>query len=122
MVANDICERGILKQHVKRLRSVYHERRDAMLDAIEEHWPQQVEYTRPEGGLFLWPRLPKEIDTQDFLEKAVEEKVAYVPGFAFYPGGEGGHNAMRLNFSNATEQMINEGIGRMGVALKKELA
>lgn len=122
MVANDICQRGILKQHVRRLRKVYHLRRDAMLDAIEEHWPAEVKYARPEGGLFLWPRLPDVINTKAFLEKAVEEKVAYVPGFAFYPEGEGGHNAMRLNFSNATEEMINEGIYRMGIALKKELA
>ena len=122
MVANDICQRGILKQHVKRLRSVYHERRDAMLDSIAEHWPTEVKYARPAGGLFLWPRVPETIDTQKFLEKAVEEKVAYVPGVAFYPEGEGGQHAMRMNFSNATEEMINEGIHRMGVALKKELA
>jgi 2-aminoadipate transaminase len=122
MVANDICQRGILKQHVKRLRRVYHQRRDAMLDAIAEHWPAEVKYARPAGGLFLWPRVPDKIDTQEFLEKAVEEKVAYVPGTAFYPEGEGGRHAMRLNFSNASEEMINEGIYRMGMALKKELA
>ena len=122
MVANDICQRGILKQHVKRLRSVYHERRDAMLDSIAEHWPTEVKYARPAGGLFLWPRVPETIDTQKFLEKAVEEKVAFVPGVAFYPEGEGGQHAMRMNFSNATEEMINEGIHRMGMALKKELA
>jgi 2-aminoadipate transaminase len=122
MVANDICQRGILKQHVKRLRKFYRERRNTMLDAIAEHWPSEVKYTRPAGGLFLWPRMPAGINTKDFLEKAVEEKVAFVPGFAFYPEGEGGHHAMRLNFSNATEEMINEGIYRMGVALKKELA
>jgi 2-aminoadipate transaminase len=122
MVANDICQRGILKQHVKRLRRVYHQRRDAMLDAIVEHWPAEVKYTRPAGGLFLWPRMPKQINTQEFFEKAVEEKVAYVPGVAFYPEGQGGQHAMRLNFSNASEEMINEGIYRLGVALKKELA
>lgn len=122
MVANDICQRGILKQHVKRLRSVYHQRRDAMLDSIAEHWPAEVKYARPAGGLFLWPRVPETIDTQEFLEKAVAEKVAYVPGVAFYPEGEGGQHAMRMNFSNASEEMINEGIYRMGVALKKELA
>ncbi|MGD8553378.1 MAG: PLP-dependent aminotransferase family protein, partial [Anaerolineales bacterium] len=122
MIANDICQRGILKQHVKRLRRVYHERRDTMLDAIAEHWPSEVKYTRPAGGLFLWPRMPAGINTKDFFEKAIEEKVAYVPGYAFYPEGEGEHHAMRLNFSNASEEMINEGIYRMGIALKKELA
>lgn len=122
MVANDICQRGILKQHVKRLRSVYHVRRDTMLDAIDEHWPAEVKYARPAGGLFLWPRIPGAIDTKEFLERAVEDNVAFVPGFAFYPEGDGGHHAMRLNFSNATEEMITEGIYRLGLALKKELA
>jgi DNA-binding transcriptional MocR family regulator len=93
-----------------------------MLDSIAEHWPAEVKYARPAGGLFLWPRVPETIDTQKFLEKAVAEKVAYVPGVAFYPEGEGGQHAMRMNFSNASEEMINEGIYRMGVALKKELA
>jgi 2-aminoadipate transaminase len=122
MIANDICERGILKRHVQRLKEVYRKRRDAMLDAIAEHWPEEVKYTRPAGGLFLWPRMPKSIDTEAFFETAVAEKVAYVPGTAFYPGGDGGHHAMRLNFSYANEETINEGIYRLGVALKRELA
>ncbi len=121
MIANDICQRGILRQHVKRLRQAYRQRRDAMLDALEEHWPQETSWTRPQGGLFLWARVPERINTRDFLQKALAAKVAYVPGFAFYPLEEGGHNAMRLNFSNANEEMINEGIYRLGVALKEEL-
>jgi len=122
MVANDICQRGFVRQHVKRLRKVYRQRRDTMLDAIAEHWPEEVRYTRPQGGLFLWARLPEKIDTKELLKKAVEEKVAYVPGFAFYPYEAGGHHSMRLNFSNATEEMINEGIYRLGLAIKKELS
>lgn len=121
MIANDICERGILKRHVKRLTEVYRKRRDAMLDAIEEHWPEEMQYTRPAGGLFLWARTPEKINTKSFLETAVAEKVAYVPGFAFYPGGDGGHHAMRLNFSYSNEETINEGIYRLGMALKREL-
>jgi 2-aminoadipate transaminase len=122
MVTNDICERGILRQHVRRLRQVYHNRRDAMLDAIVEHWPEEMKYTRPAGGLFLWARAPERVDTKDLLEVAVEEKVAYVPGFAFYPGEDGGHHAMRLNFSYANEETINEGIYRLGIALKRALS
>jgi 2-aminoadipate transaminase len=122
MVTHDICERGILRQHVRRLRQVYHNRRDAMLDAIAEHWPEEMKYTRPAGGLFLWARGPERIDTKDLLEVAVEEKVAYVPGFAFYPGEDGGHHAMRLNFSYANEETINEGIYRLGIALKRALS
>jgi 2-aminoadipate transaminase len=121
MVANDICQRGILRQHVKRMRKFYRERRDTMLDALEEHWPEETSWTRPEGGLFLWARVPESINTREFLEKAVEAKVAYVPGFAFYPGEAGGDHAMRLNFSNASVEMINKGIYRLGSALKKAL-
>jgi len=122
MVTNDICQRGILRQHVRRLRQVYRQRRDAMMDAIAEHFPQEVTFTKPLGGLFLWARAPEAINTRDFLLKAVEAKVAYVPGFAFYPGEQGGEHSMRLNFSNASIEMINEGIYRLGRAMKEELA
>jgi len=121
MIANDICQRGLLRQHVKHLRQVYRVRRDTMLEALEEHWPAGTSWTHPQGGLFLWARVPQRINTRDFLEKALAAKVAYVPGFAFYPGEAGGENTMRLNFSNANEEMINEGIYRLGVALKQEL-
>jgi 2-aminoadipate transaminase len=122
MLVNDICQRGILRQHVRRLRQAYRSRRDTMLEALEEHWPQETSWTHPQGGLFLWARVPEPINTRDFMEKALADKVAYVPGAAFYPSAVGGEHAMRLNFSNASEEMINEGIYRLGVALKKELA
>ena len=121
MIANDICQRGLVRQHVKRLRQVYGHRRDVMLEALEEHWPEGCSWTRPAGGLFLWARVPEQINTRDFLQKALAAKVAYVPGFAFYPHEDGGHNAMRLNFSNANDEMINEGIYRLGQALKEAL-
>jgi 2-aminoadipate transaminase len=121
MVANEICQRGLFCQHVKRLRHVYRRRRDTMLEALEEHWPEETSWTHPQGGLFLWARTPERINTRDFLEKAVAAKVAYVPGFAFYPGDEGGEHAMRLNFSNAIEELINEGIYRLGAIMKRGL-
>lgn len=93
-----------------------------MLDAIAEHWPQECTYTRPKGGLFLWAQTPEQIKTREFIDKALEMNVAFVPGFAFYPGEEGGDHAMRLNFSFANEELINEGIYRLGMAMKKELA
>jgi 2-aminoadipate transaminase len=122
MIANDICQRGLWRQHVKRLRQVYVQRRDTMLDALAEHWPEESSWTHPRGGLFLWARTPAGINTRDFLQKAVAAKVAYVPGFAFYPGEQGGENTMRLNFSCANEELINEGIYRLGRAMREELA
>jgi 2-aminoadipate transaminase len=121
-IANDICQRGILKPHIKKIRRVYKERRDTMLDALAEFWPDECRWTKPHGGLFLWARIPESIDSDQFLrEKALHEKVAFVPGMNFYPNGDGGHNAMRLNFSYSPPDVIVEGIKRLGTALKKEL-
>jgi 2-aminoadipate transaminase len=122
MVANDICQRGLLRQHVRRLRSVYRSRRDAMIEAMEEHFPDGVAWTPPQGGLFLWPRLPEPINTRDLFQKAIAAKVAFVPGFAFYPDEKGGEHTMRLNFTYASEEVINEGIHRLGKVMKEELA
>jgi 2-aminoadipate transaminase len=121
-VANDICQRGFLKQHVKRLREVYKERRDTMLEALVEFWPDECCWTRPQGGLFLWAQVPGAIDTLDFLQQALAEKVAYVPGVHFYPNQDGGFDAMRLNFSYCQPETIVEGIRRLGLALKKALS
>ncbi len=122
MVANRICQTGTLRKHVKRLVEVYRNRRNVMLDALEEHWPKEASWTSPHGGLFLWAQAPTSIDTRDFLETAVTAKVAYVPGFAFFPYEKGGEHAMRLNFSNASEEMINEGIFRLGRAMKAKIS
>jgi 2-aminoadipate transaminase len=120
-IASDVSERGLLKTHVKRIREVYKERRDTMLDALAEFWPDGCRWTHPQGGMFLWARVPESIDTQEFFQDAVAEKVAYVPGINFYPNRDGGHNAMRLNFSYSPPALIVEGIRRLGTALKKRL-
>ncbi len=122
MVANDVCERGILRQHVKRIRATYKERRDTMLDAMAEFFPESVTWTRPQGGLFLWVTTPPAVDTIDLFKTAVAEKVAYVPGNSFYANdeSEGAHH-MRLNFSYCKPEVIVEGIRRLGVALKKAI-
>ena len=121
MIANDVAQRGILKAHVRKIRQVYKERRDVMLDSLSEFWPEESSWTQPQGGLFLWARAPESIDTLALLPRALENKVAYVPGVNFYPHEDGGKNAMRLNFSNAQPEFIVEGIRRLGIALKDEL-
>ncbi|MFQ6001879.1 MAG: PLP-dependent aminotransferase family protein, partial [Anaerolineae bacterium] len=120
MLAYEIVATGFLDSHVREIRKVYRERRDVMLKAMEEHFPEGVRWTRPQGGLFLWVTVPEEIDTAELLKEAVEEKVAFVPGFAFYADGRG-HNTMRLNFSNAQPEMIREGIRRLGKVIEKRL-
>jgi len=122
-IANDICQRGILKPHIKKIRKVYKKRRDTMLEALAEFWPEECQWTDPHGGLFLWARVPESINTDTFLrETALKEKVAYVPGTNFYPNADGGYEAMRLNFSYCPPDVIVEGIQRLGLALKKELS
>jgi 2-aminoadipate transaminase len=120
-IAGEICQRGLLEPHVERLREVYKERRDTMLDALAEFWPEECSWTRPRGGLFLWARVPGSIDTDAFLKIALEEKVAFVPGVNFYAHRDGGHNCMRLNFSYCAPDVIVEGVRRLGVALKRAL-
>jgi 2-aminoadipate transaminase len=121
MVANVICQSGTLRKHVKRLVDVYRSRRNIMLESLEEHWPSEASWTSPKGGLFLWAHAPQSINTREFLDTAVAAKVAYVPGFAFYPYEQGGEHTMRLNFSNSTEEMINEGVFRLGRAMKEQI-
>jgi 2-aminoadipate transaminase len=122
MVVNDICQRGFLRQHVKHIRDTYRERCAGMLSAMERYFPQEVRWTRPRGGLFLWVILPEGTDCMELLKAAVEEKVAFIPGTAFYPDGNSGHNTLRLTFATASPEMIEEGIRRLGKAIERQLA
>jgi 2-aminoadipate transaminase len=119
MVAFEVSHGGFLDRHIELIRKVYKERRDVMLAAMDRHFPAEVDWTQPEGGLFLWGVLPDYLKAADVLRSAVEEKVAFVPGEPFYPCG-GGHNTMRLNFSNATPENIREGIARLGKVLSEK--
>jgi 2-aminoadipate transaminase len=120
MVAYEVAHKGFLDKHVIIIRQTYQERRDVMLDALEEHMPEGVHWTHPQGGLFLWATLPESINTAELLLSAVKEKVAFVPGGSFHPCG-GGTNTMRLNFSYSKPELINEGIARLGRVIKHEL-
>ncbi len=122
MLAWEIIKDGFLDEHVRVIRRVYRERRDVMLAALERYFPAGCSWTHPEGGLFLWARVPEWIDVAELLPEAVKFKVAYVPGSAFYPAPAHGRNAMRLNFSNAQPAQIEEGIRRLGDLFKKVIA
>lgn len=120
MVAFEVGHGGFLDQHIKLIRKVYGERRNVMLGALDSYFPPGVDWTHPEGGLFLWASLPEHMDTSELLKVAVQNNVAFVPGAPFYPCG-GGENTMRLNFSNATPEFIREGILRLGKAIKETM-
>jgi len=100
-------------QWVDRLCGIYKMRRDAMVAAIHEHFPEGTHFTTPQGGLFLWATLPGVIDTTDLLARALEKNVAFVPGAGAFLDGNGG-NSMRLNFSAMAPDRIEEGIKRIG--------
>lgn len=120
MITHDIMKRGILKAHSKEIKRVYGGRRHIMTAGMEEHFPQGVNWTNPEGGLFMWVRTPEHIDCMELLNTAVDKKVAFVPGTVFYPDGTG-LNTLRLNFSNAKPEMISEGIKRLGRVLEEAI-
>ena len=83
-----------------------------MVSMISEHFPEEIEFTKPEGGMFLWITLPEKISSLDLFEHAIKENVAFVPGNPFYVNG-GGNNTLRLNFSNSDEEQIEIGIKRL---------
>jgi 2-aminoadipate transaminase len=121
-LAYEVARDGFLDQHVKLIRQVYRERRDAMLHALREYFPSDVTWTHPQGGLFLWVTMPDGIDSQALFQAALAENVAFVPGDSFYAnnGHEGGRH-MRLNFSYCQPDQIYEGIRRLSVAVKMQL-
>ena len=98
---------------------IYRERRDAMVEALDEHFPADASWTHPAGGFYVWATLPRWVDAQAMLAAAVEHRVAYVPGTAFYPDGRG-TNQMRLAFCHPPEDRIREGIARLGALLEDE--
>jgi 2-aminoadipate transaminase len=98
--------------HIARIREAYGRQRDLMVHLCEKLFPPEVRSTKPEGGMFLWMTLPEGMSSLELLERAIKEKVAFVPGQAFYTDGCGA-NTMRLNFSNADEPMIEEGMKRL---------
>jgi 2-aminoadipate transaminase len=121
LVAAEYLGSPHIEEDLEIVRKTYKERRDAMLDAIEVRFPSEARVTVPEGGLFLWLTLPKPIDTQRMLARALDEGVAYVPGTAFYPRKKDGRTSMRLNFSYPSVSEIEEGIRRLGAVVTDEL-
>jgi 2-aminoadipate transaminase len=120
MIAYELLKDGFLDEHVYVIRHVYQERRDAMLAAMEEHFPEEVKWTHPEGGMFLWVTLPEGSDATDVLRQAMERNVVFVPGASFYPNAEV-QNTLRLNYSHDDPERIREGIARLGRVLCKSL-
>jgi len=119
-----VTERWFADDHrwrstLHRLVGHYRSRRDAMLEALQEHFPQDATWTTPAGGFYVWVSLPAWIDSRALLAAAVERRVAYVPGTAFYPDGRGA-DRMRLAFCYPPEERIRDGVARLGGLLHDE--
>lgn len=116
-IAEGYITKGYMERQIPKIVSLYRHKRDLMLEAFEKYFPEDVQYTRPDGGMFLWVT-KKGANTDKLFNKAMEMKVAYVIGSAFYPD-EDNHESMRLNFTYSSDEEINEGVKRLAELLKR---
>jgi 2-aminoadipate transaminase len=120
LIGVEFMKRGLLPKQIEKILLVYGRKLRAMLEALEKYMPKGVEWSKPEGGLFLWVKLPKKMSANELLPKAIEKKVVYVVGSAFHCNGKG-QNTMRLNFSFPTEQQIDQGIQRLAKMIEENM-
>ncbi|MCX5786733.1 MAG: PLP-dependent aminotransferase family protein [Elusimicrobia bacterium] len=118
LIAADFLRTGYFEKHIEVIKKTYKLKKDTMVGALEKYMPDGVTWTKPEGGLFLWVRLPEAMSADDMFKEAIKENVAYVIGSAFHCDGSG-KNTMRLNFSYPTVNEIEEGIKRLANTVKK---
>ena len=120
MVVHEVVKDGFLDTHIPSIRSLYANQCQVMLDALDEHFPAGVEWTRPEGGMFIWVTLPKHIDAMALLDQAIAAKVAFVPGAPFY-ANEPETNTLRLSFVTVPPERIQEGVAILGKLIKAQM-
>src|SRR5713226_5577426 len=118
---SEILRRGLMTDHLTLLRQRYQQKRDLMLEAIRTHWPKDVRVNSPTGGFHLWCRLPGDMRARTLLREAAHEQVAFVIGEPFHVDG-GGQQQFRLSFAYLEEEHIEEGIRRIGSAMRRLMA
>jgi 2-aminoadipate transaminase len=119
-IAYEYVKRGMIDKQLKKIKRMYRKKRDIMLKSLEKYFPEGCEWTRPEGGMFIWVTLPSKIDTRELFVHAVKENVLFVHGSVFRVDGKG-HNTMRLNFTNTDNRKIEEGVKRLGNLVKRKM-
>lgn len=117
-IANEYISKGYLERHIPEVIALYKRKRDLMLRMMDEYFPDYVKWTKPDGGMFLWVTLPDNMDAEKMFPKAIENKVAYVIGSAFYPKRDH-KNTFRLNFTYSSDEQIEEGIKRLAKVIKE---
>jgi 2-aminoadipate transaminase len=111
-IAEAYVSGGFMDKQIPKIIDLYRQKRDLMIDSFENYFPEDVEFTRPNGGMFIWVTR-RGADTDKMFEEAVRQKVLYVVGSAFYPDGDN-HESMRLNFTFSSNENIVEGVKRLG--------
>ena len=120
-IAYEVLKDGFLDQHVPTIRALYKSQRDAMLAALNTYLADTgATWNTPDGGMFMWLKLPRGLDAEDLLQQAVDRNVAYVPGAAFY-SGVAEKNTLRLSFVTASVAQIQTGIAALADLLKTHL-
>lgn len=117
-VIADYLTHNDFESHIAKIKDLYKTQAQAMVDAIGKHFPAGITHTRPDGGMFLWVTLPEGMSAVKLFPKAIEKKVAFVPGDPFYVNKKD-VNTMRLNYTNVDAATIEEGIRRLGELLKQ---
>jgi len=120
LIAYYYIKYGYIDKQIPKIIEMYRKKRDIMLSALEKFFPPGCKWTQPRGGMFLWVELPEYINTVEMFPEAVSSKVAYINGRAFYVNGDG-YNTMRLNFTNARDDEIEEGIKRLADVIKRRI-
>jgi 2-aminoadipate transaminase len=116
-VAARFIEKGYIGGQISKIIELYRPRRDAMMEALQAHMPNGVRWTKPDGGMFIWVTFDEGIDTDRMLERAVESKVAFIPGSKFYSAEKKKRNELRLNYSYSDVDSIHEGVRRLAQLL-----
>jgi 2-aminoadipate transaminase len=119
-IAYEFMKSGLLDLHIMRICEMYKPKRDIMMDSMKKYFPEGYLCNKPNGGMFAWVTLPKEVDTEAMFLDAFKEKVAYVHGKAFCVDG-GGRSSMRLNFSYSTNEQLETGMKRLGAVIERKM-
>lgn len=120
MVVHEVVKDGFLTEHIPTIRKLYADQCQVMLDALAEFFPSSATWTKPEGGMFIWVKLPPQIDSMKLLDEAIAQNVAFVPGAPFYANTPE-HNTLRLSFVTVPPEKIREGIAKLGKLIAAKL-
>jgi 2-aminoadipate transaminase len=120
-IAHEYMVKGHIDPQIEKIRSIYSRKMEIMLAGMSEFMPDDLSWTRPEGGMFLWVNLPGWMDSSELLKKALKKRVAFVTGKAFFADPREGNNSLRLNFTHPSDEMITEGLRRLGSVVNQEL-